>query len=99
MAPEDPRIWLDFSRLYYEQGEFGLAIDIIKSGLDEIPDSAELFYRLVVYFIAAGAYKHAINKLETALMLDYEGHRVLFDFFPDLHTQKALYRIIERYGN
>ena len=85
--------------VYYEQGEFEQAISVIEAGLDEIPDHSELFYRSVVYFMAAGSYKHAISKLETALMLDYEGHKVLFDFFPDLHTQKALYRIIERYGS
>jgi tetratricopeptide (TPR) repeat protein len=99
MDPENAQVWLDWSLVYYDQGEFEQAISVIESGLDEMPTHAELFYRAVVYFIATGSYKHAITKLETALMLDYEGHKMLFDFFPDLHTQKALYRIIERYGD
>jgi hypothetical protein len=35
--------------------------------------------------------------LEAALSLDYDGHVQLFEFFPELEKQKALYKIIQQY--
>jgi hypothetical protein len=35
--------------------------------------------------------------LENALILDFDGHTALFDFFPKIETQKALYKIIEQF--
>ena len=50
-----------------------------------------------VFMIAAGRFKGAFNYLEKALILDFEGHTALFDFFPKIETQKALYKIIEQF--
>ena len=82
---------------YFEQGDYEQAISVLETGLDECPDNPDLYYRGVVYLISSGSYKNAINRLETALMLDFDRHEVLFDFFPNLPTQKALYRIIDQF--
>ena len=68
-----------------------------KPDLMNVPPMLKCITGGVVYMIGSGNYKSAINRLETALMLDYEGHKVLFDFFPNLPTQKALYRIIDQF--
>ena len=52
----------------------------------------DLLYRMVVYQITAGHYKEAFAFLENALILDFDNHEVLFEFFPKLETQKALLR-------
>jgi hypothetical protein len=44
-----------------------------------------------------GKYKQAFQYLETALTLDFDKHLILFDYFPELETQKALFRIIEQF--
>ena len=56
-------------------------------------------YRMVVYQISAGRYKEAFAYLENALILDFENHEVLFDFFPKIETQKALFKIIDQHRN
>ena len=61
------------------------------------PDDAEILYRMTIYLIEAGNYKEAFNYLENALILDFDGHSTLFEFFPKLETQKALYKIIEQF--
>ena len=35
--------------------------------------------------------------MEAALSLDYDAHVQLFEFFPELEKQKALYKIIQQY--
>jgi tetratricopeptide (TPR) repeat protein len=101
-AELDPYItdlWLNWSLVYYELQDFAKASEIVEQGLDYMPDDAELFYRAVVYMIHDGKYKDAFVFLENALTLDFDKHMVLFEFFQDLETQKALYKIIDQYKN
>ncbi|MFY8033921.1 MAG: hypothetical protein ACOVMN_05335, partial [Flexibacteraceae bacterium] len=51
----------------------------------------------VVYAMGCGRYKDALNYLENALLLDFEKHIVLFDFFNEIETQKTLYKLIEQF--
>ena len=90
-------LWLEWSFIYYEQGDFEKAHELISEGIAEIPDEAELYYRAVVYLISDGNYKEALGYLENALILDFDLHVLLFEFFPEKETQKALYKIIEQY--
>jgi tetratricopeptide (TPR) repeat protein len=94
---KDIPIWIAWSYIYHEQGDTEHATKIILDALEELPDEAELFYRLACYLITKGNLKEAFIYLENALILNYEMHTVLFEFFQDLETQKALVRIIDQY--
>ena len=67
------------------------------SAIDELPEEAELYYRAAIYQILAGKYKEALLYLETALILDYDQHEIMFLYFKDIERQKAIFRIIEQY--
>ena len=97
LNPEDIEIYLDWSHIYYEQGEYEKALDVIITALNELPDRADLYYRATAYLLALGKYKEAYNHLENALILDYEKHTGLLEFIPKLETQKALFRIIDQF--
>jgi hypothetical protein len=56
-----------------------------------------LYYRMCAYLLSAGKYKQAYNYLENALILDFDKHYLLFDYFPELESQKALARLIDQY--
>lgn len=97
LAPDNPSVWLKWSAAMYESGYVDKAAEIVMDALDECPENAELHYRAVAYLISSGKYKQAFNLLENALILDFDKHIMLFDFFSDLETQKALYQIIDQY--
>jgi tetratricopeptide (TPR) repeat protein len=97
LDPDDKEIWLNWSFIYFEQGEHEKAIDVMLQGIEEIPNEPDFLYRLAAYLIEAGKFKDAFNYLENALILDFDGHTVLFDFFPKPETQKALFKIIDQY--
>ena len=99
LNPEDVDIFLDWSFIYYEQGEYEKALDVMINALNELPDNADLFYRMTAYLLAVGKYKAAYNHLENALMLDFDKHTDLLEFVPKLETQKALFKIIDQYRN
>ncbi len=97
LDPENADVWLDWSFIYYDQGDYDKAIHLIMDGIEELPMEAELWYRAVVYAMGCGRYKDALNYLENALLLDFEKHVVLFDFFNEIETQKTLYKLIEQF--
>lgn len=98
IEPEIQEIWLDWSFIVSEQGDYERATEIIEQGMDHMPENASLIYRAVVYLIKASKYKEAFIYLENALTLDFEKHAELFEFFPELETQKALMKIIDQFS-
>jgi tetratricopeptide (TPR) repeat protein len=97
LAPTNKDIWLNWSIILYDQGNFEGAIDLIHNALELQPDAAELHYRLCAYLLSAGKYKEAYNYLENALILDFDKHYLLFEYFPELESQRALARLIDQY--
>ncbi|SDX80021.1 tetratricopeptide repeat protein [Hymenobacter psychrophilus] len=96
-GPDNKDGWLNWSILLYEQGNFDGAIDLMRTALEISPVEAELHYRLCAYLLAAGRYREAYQTLESALTLDFDKHRLLFDYFPELESQQALARLIDQY--
>jgi len=94
---ENIDMWLDWSFIYYDQGDYDRALDLIHQGIEEMPDDADLWYRAAAYCMGAGRYKEAIGFLENGLILDFDKHETLFEFFTELDTQKALYKLIDQY--
>lgn len=93
-----PELWLDWSYIYFEMGDYERAISLICNGIEELPDNAELYYQAVAYMITAGQLKEALIYLENALILDFDLHVMLFEFFEDdLQVQKAIYKLIKHY--
>ena len=97
LDPYSNRVWLDWSYIYFERGETEEAIRIVKSGIESLPEESELYYRLTAYLIESGLYQEAFDHLENALVLNFENHKTLFEFFPKLETQKALFKIIDQF--
>jgi tetratricopeptide (TPR) repeat protein len=65
--------------------------------LEELPEEAELYYRLCCYLVKEGNLKEAFIYLENALILNFDKHTLLFEFFTELETQKALMRVIDEF--
>ena len=91
--------WENWSLIHYENGELEEAMSLISSGIEEMPDNADLYYRATAYLISSGKYKEGLNYLENGLLLDFDRHVLLYEFFPKLETQKALFNIIEQFKN
>ncbi|MCF6352272.1 MAG: tetratricopeptide repeat protein [Cyclobacteriaceae bacterium] len=97
LNPTDYQTWVDWSFLVYEQGDISKAIRLIERGLRELPETAELHYRITAYFLTNGMHKEALKSLENALVLNFEKHIDLLEFFSEIKMQKALYKIIEKH--
>ncbi len=97
LAPGNYKIWLNYSLVYFDEEEYEKALDILKDGIEEIPENAILQYYAVAYLIKQGLYQEAFKYLENALNLDFEKHTLLFEFFKELEIQKLIYKVVRHY--
>ncbi len=97
LDPKEVHSWLCYSYIFYEQDDTDKAFNIILDAIEELPEEAELHYRACCYLMKKGKLKEAFIYLENALILNFEKHVMLFDFFPELETQKALMRVIDEF--
>ncbi|HCW05964.1 MAG TPA: hypothetical protein DGG95_01215, partial [Cytophagales bacterium] len=49
LNPTDKEIWLNWSFIYYEQGEHEKASQILLQGMEEIQNESDFFYRMTAY--------------------------------------------------
>jgi len=97
LNPENEEIYLDFSALYYEQGEIETALEIICEGIEKQSKNALNIYRIVFYLIENGNEKEAYSLFEMGLNMDFEKHTSLFEFVPELKNNDRLIELIEMY--
>jgi tetratricopeptide (TPR) repeat protein len=95
--PASSDAWVGWASVLFEQGHYEEAADLVRTALEAQPDSADLHYRACAYLLAAGRYRAAYEYLENALLLDFEKHPVLFEYFPTLASQPTLLRLIDQY--
>ena len=89
--------WIKWAQLHYDLDDFEKSADIMLSAIDELPEEADLYYRSAIFLIKAGQFKEAFHFLESGLLLDFEKHIIMFDYFPNLDTQKAIFKLIQQY--
>jgi tetratricopeptide (TPR) repeat protein len=89
--------WLNWSLLYFDNQDYVQAMEIIEDAISELPEEADLYYRACVYLLYDTQFKKAYDYLQEALILDFDGHEQLYDYFSNLDTLKALQRIIDQY--
>jgi tetratricopeptide (TPR) repeat protein len=81
----------------YDLEDFEKSADIMLSAIDELPEEADFYYRSAIFLIKAGQFKEAFHFLESGLILDYDQHIIMFEYFPNLETQKAIFKLIQQY--
>ena len=92
-----PDIWLDYSNYFASNKNYSRAIEIIESGIKIQPENVHLQYRLAAYLLNFGKQKEAYILFEKALMLDFDSHKKLFDYQPELKINAGLLQLIQSF--
>ena len=98
LDPMDRDIWLEWSAVYHDQGNFEKAAEVLKEGLLDLTDDHELYYRAAANLILAGKLHEAFTFLENALLLNFEAHTLLLDYFPQTDMRMNLIRLISQFN-
>ncbi len=97
--PNNEGLYKILADFYWKTDNMGMAIDMANKRADLVPENAEALYLLAVYEIIDKQFQTGLNHMQMALMLDYEAHTIVFDYFQDLNQQKMLFKLIETYKN
>ena len=94
LDPEDPDIWLDLSVVYADRKDFHQAITVLEEGLKWHEENADFHYGMAYYHLMAGKPKESLRILNTALSMDYDGHKRLFMTFPEARNHPIVLDLI-----
>lgn len=97
LDPNNIDLLLDYTNFLYEHFSPDLAIETLEQLLIKTGKHHDLVYRMVAYLIFGGRKTQAISQMEEALQLNYEGHKKLFTYFPEIQKVQAIADLVEHY--
>lgn len=93
----DYDVWLDYAACLMDSGYREDAIHSLTEGIKYFPDVADLHYRMSAVLVECGKRQEALTYLQNALVLDYEKHRDLFEYAPELKSDRTFLEVINTY--
>ncbi len=97
LKPDEPALWIDLSRLYYENGDMANAAQAAQDGLQHCPDDTALQYHLAAYQLAAGQRASGLVNLIEALQSDPAKFTLLFELHPPLLDDVEVIETVDLY--
>jgi len=91
--------WIDLVLLLFDEGDKDEAFNFINRGISKNKGNAELLYIKAGIMIETGDIEKGEIFLEKALKLNPFISYILFDHFPNLHTNSMVKQIIQSYEN
>ena len=92
-------IWLDYSNLYFELGQFNEAINLLEEGIRQYPEINELYYRIVACLLSLRMEFSALEVMKKALDLQSDNYHLLFEYYPTSVKNSSILDLIESYNN
>ena len=97
LAPDNVQIWLNFAWFLLEMMRQKEALDLLEEAHDLLIDT-ELHYGYTACLFATGRRQEGIQQLTSALNEDYMGYSWLFEWMPELRSDKEVNAIIALYA-
>ncbi len=97
LDPQDAITLLEWANIYFEQGDYDHAAEILENGIAEVEDYGDLIYHLTAYLLLAGRHQIALRYFEKALSEFFDKHEEIFVYFPQAETRRILDKIINQY--
>lgn len=97
LDPENIELILDHTNFLYEHFSPAEALQELQQHIVRLGKIPDLLYRRVAYLFFDGKKAEAMVQLEEALRLDFEAHKKLFDYLPDLKMNNSFVELIELY--
>jgi tetratricopeptide (TPR) repeat protein len=97
LEPENKEVWLDYTHFLSLTHSPRRAAEITREALNVFPDDEGLLYRLVAYQLNAGMKQLALENLEIALNINFEGHEDMLSYYPDALKHHDIAEMLEIY--
>ncbi|MFZ5554031.1 MAG: tetratricopeptide repeat protein [Bacteroidota bacterium] len=97
LDPHNIDLLLDYTNFLYEHFSAETAIETMQQIILKIGKVPDLMYRMVAYLIFGGRKAEAITQMEEALQVNYDAHKKLFTYFPEIQNLSAITELTELY--
>jgi tetratricopeptide (TPR) repeat protein len=97
-----PELYTESAAFYITLDDYLQAKKILEKGLTLFPSEPDIHYRLGAVLLRSGKRNEGLAIIANALNLDFQAHKELFTFIPELADDYGLQNIIENhpeYGN
>jgi tetratricopeptide (TPR) repeat protein len=95
----DSESWLNYSNLLYQQKYKQEAVETLHNALKLNPNNAELNYRLSAYLIDSGDETNGLKFFKTALEIDFDQHKDVFQYMPSVKNNENLLYLLHNFKN
>ncbi|MBP6387108.1 MAG: tetratricopeptide repeat protein [Pseudarcicella sp.] len=89
--------WIKWGNFHYNLEEYNLAASKMITAMEELPQVADFYYRAAIYLIKANNFKDAFFYLETGLILDFDKHEIMYEYFKSVESQKLIFKLVDRF--
>lgn len=96
ISPEVPAPWVRYAEFYFKGGNTSKALEILLEAEDSTA-GAELYYCRAIILFSLGEKFDAMENLGEALQIDFDMHKILFDYLPELKEDREIKAIIKYY--
>lgn len=95
--PYNEALWEAYAYCLMDSGDIEASIATLESGLEIMPKSANLRYLLGATMIKRGHNQQGSVEIEKALVMNYNEHETIFEYFPEFSNNHDVLSLIERY--
>ncbi|MBK5203096.1 MAG: hypothetical protein JJE45_05195, partial [Prolixibacteraceae bacterium] len=97
LTPANAENWISLIELKNEMGLKDESIDILKKAHENIPDNADIDYRLTACLLEKNKNRSAMIFFRKALNLDFDSYFKLFEYYPEASDNNTIKKIIKEY--
>ncbi len=96
VCPEMPAPWVRYAEFYFKGGKSEKALEILLEA-EETTAGAEIYYCRAIILFSLNEKFDAMENLGEALQIDFDMHKILFDYLPALKEDREIKAIIKYY--
>ncbi len=97
--PKSKSNWVNLAAAKFEMHDYTNAFKLLNDAAAKFEGDADILYIKAVFYYQAGNKHEALLTLETALMLDFDAHTMIFELDDNLLSDEAILQVIEQYRN
>ena len=97
LDPDNQDIWSDLAWMFDQLGNVTSAMITFQEGIEIQEKNDKLLYSYGAFLIKYGRKEEALFNLDKALALNFDGHDILFEIYPEIKENSSVLELIDYY--
>jgi tetratricopeptide (TPR) repeat protein len=97
LDPASKQHYINLATAYYGQEDFRRCFDTLEATIGKFEDVSDIYYIKFVFYYQIKNQKEALIALESALLLDPAGYKIIFEMDESISHNRAVNELIDSY--